>query len=142
MRILLALDTSTQAMDEAVRLARERGADLTALFVLDATWNVYIGHDWLSGSNARASFLDYIKDEEHKAAAATLEIFRQRAGDLPVELKTAAGDVTDEILQELASGAYDLLVMANPFSRGLETMRDPAAKIARKTPVSVMLVKQ
>ena len=64
MKILLALDDSARTMDEALTLARQRGADLTALFVLDTGWSVYTGHDFLLGSHARAAFLDYTRDDE------------------------------------------------------------------------------
>ena len=142
MKILLALDASTRAMDEAARLARERSASLTALFVLDAGWNVYIGHDWLSGSNARAGFLDYVKEEEGKAARAALDEFGRRAAGVDHQVKTAAGEVTDEILAELAAGGYDLLVMAAPFRRGLEVVRDAAGTVLRRAKADVLFVRE
>lgn len=140
MKILLALDASQKAMDEAVRIARERGARLTALFVLDATWSDYIGHDWLSGSNARAGFLDYIEENEQSLATTTAAQFRAAAGDAEYEVKTTAGRASDEILRELRNG-YELLVMSAPFRRGLEALRDTAAEVMRSAPCSVLLVK-
>ena len=35
---------------------------------------------------------------------------------------------------------YDLLVMSNPFTRGLEVMRDAVAKVTKKLPCDVLLV--
>jgi len=146
MKILLALDSSLKAMDEAVRLAGERRAGLTALFVLDTTWNEYIGHDWLSGSNARAGFLDYVRNEEHLDAQRTLSELEARVKALggteqiAYEVKTVAGRVADEIHRELTNG-YDLLVMGYPFRRGLEVVRDPLSKILKKTSCSVLLVR-
>lgn len=140
MKILLALDSSQKAIDEAVRLAKERGAGLTALFVLDATWSEYIGHDFLSGSNARDGFLNYVSDNENGLAEKTIRVFRERAQGVSCDVKMVAGRVVDEILKELKSG-YDLLVMAAPFTRGLEILRDPVGKIMDKAGCSVMLVK-
>lgn len=139
MKILLALDSSQKTAQEAVRVAGERKACLTALFVLDGTWAEYIGHDWLSGSNARAGFLDYIEENEQALAKRTIEEFRQTAGAMPVEIKTAAGRVPEVILRELGNG-YDLLVMSAPFKRGLEILRNAPAAIMKDAPCSVFLV--
>lgn len=133
MKILLALDSSPTAMKEAVRFARERNASLTALFVLDSTWPDFIGHDWLSGSNARDSFLKYIAEEEKQSAEKTLEIFGKTLGDanLDAEVKVRTGNVVKEILDEVKKG-YDLLIMPVPFQRGLEILRNPLSKILNR----------
>ena len=140
MRILLALDDSARASAVALELTKKCQADLTVLFVLDATWNTYVGHDWLSGSNSRADFLDWIKDEEAKAAGSSLVAFEEVAGDTLYTACVAAGDVQRRILDEAEKG-YDLLIMAHPFKRGLEVMRDTCVLIARNAPCSVLLVK-
>jgi len=141
-RILLALDSSEKTMDEAVKAAREKNAFLTGLFVLDATWNEYIGHDWLSGSNARAGFLDYVKNEEQLESERTIKAFEARAlaAGIPHETKVAPGRVPEEICRELAAG-YDLLIMSHPFRRGLEAVRDPLPKILKGSSCSILLVR-
>ncbi len=134
MKILLALDDSARAMDEAVRLASERGAGLTALFVLDAGWSVYIGSDFLLGSHARGDFLEYARDDELAQERATVSAFEQRARAAGVgfEVKSAAsGRVTEAILKELKEGGYDAMVMSLPFRRGLEVVRDAPAAILK-----------
>lgn len=70
MKILLALDDNPRAVDEALCMARERKAVLNALFVMDATWDVFTGHDWLSGCNSRIGFLEYMHSLEEQAATA------------------------------------------------------------------------
>ncbi len=141
MRILLALDTSTQSTAMAFSLAKACQAELTVLFVLDATWNVYVGHDWLSGSGSRADFLDWIKDEEVKAAEAAFAGVRSLAQSFPFLEKTRAGNVREEIFQEAKLG-YDLLILSNPFDRGLEIMRNTAVEIAKSNPCSVLFVRR
>jgi nucleotide-binding universal stress UspA family protein len=145
MKILLALDDSARAMDEAVRLASERGAGLTALFVLDAGWSVYIGSDFLLGSHARGDFLDYTRDDELAQECATVATFEERARKAGVsfEVKSAAsGRVTEAILEELRSGGYDALVMGIPFHRGLEVMRDAAAAILKGAACDMVFVRR
>lgn len=139
MKILLALDDHPRAVEEALRLARERGAVLNALFVIDATWERFTGHDWLSGCNARIGFLDYMLTLEENAASEAAKTYLAKAAEMPGELLTVTGDVVDEILKEAGNG-YDLLVMSNPFARGLEIMRDAVARIVRKCPCDVFLV--
>ncbi len=140
MKILLALDSTPRFVDEAVRLAREKQAHLTGLFIMDATWNEYIGHDWLSGSNARAGFLNYIEDEEKLAAQGAITNFEEAAADIPHSNRVAAGRVADEICRELAKG-YDLLLMPYPFRRGLEVVRDPLPKILKGSSCPVHLMR-
>lgn len=144
MKILLALDDSTRAMDEAVRLASQRGVGLTALFVLDTGWSVYIGSDFLLGSHARGDFLEYTRDDEYAQERATVEQIRQRAqaAGVPCELKTVtSGRVTGAILDELKAGGYDLLVMGSPFRRGLEVMRNAPAAILKAAPCDLLFVR-
>ncbi len=140
MKILLALDPSTETMDEAIRLATEKRASLTALFVLDATWNDFTGHDWLSGSGSRADFLEYARDNELTSEADTIAEFRKRCSP-DCEIKSSTGRVTDEILRELAREKYELLVMSHPFRRGLEIVRDAAGAILKHANCSVYFVR-
>ncbi len=127
MKLLLALDDgpgARRAVDEAIRIAREKGA----------------GHDWLSGCNSRIGFLEYMQGLEEKAAAESARAFLELRGDMPGELLTAPGDVVDVIREQAAKG-YDLLVLSNPFTRGLEVMRDAVARLTRDAPCDVLLVR-
>lgn len=145
MKILLALDDSVRTMDEAVRLASERGAGLTALFVLDAGWSVFIGSDFLLGSHARGDFLEYTRDDELAQERATVAAFeeRARAANLLVEVKSvASGRVTEAILNELKEGGYDALVMSLPFRRGLEVVRDAPAAILKAAACDILFVRR
>jgi len=145
MKILLALDDSTRAMDEAVRFASQKGAGLTALFVLDTGWSVFIGSDFLLGSTARSKFLEYTRDDEYAQERATVEQItaRAQAANVPCEVKSITADhLTDAILAELAQGRYDALVMSHPFRRGLETMRDAAGKVLKGADCDVLFVKR
>ena len=141
MKILLALDSCEKTMEEAVKTAREKNAFLTGIFVLDATWNEYIGHDWLSGSNARAGFLDYVKNEEQLEAERAVQAFETCAAGVPHEAKVVPGRVPEEICRELAAGGYDLLIMSHPFRRGLEIVRDPLPKILKGSSCPVLLIR-
>lgn len=139
MKILLALDDNPRATEEALRLARERRATLNALFVIDATWEMYTGHDWLSGCNARIGFLDYMLTQEENEASRAAKEYLAKAQGIPGDLLTVTGKVTDAICAEAAKG-YDLLVMSNPFTRGLEHMRDAVGKVTKKVSCDVLLV--
>lgn len=140
MKILLALDDNPLTVNQALRLAREWGATLNALFVIDETWDVFTGHDWLSGCNARIGFLEYMQSLEVEKAAATAKQYQEQAAGIPGELLVRPGDVVEEIRREAANG-YDLLILSNPFTRGLEHMRDAVAKVTKKPPCDVLLVK-
>ena len=139
MKILLALDDNPRTIDRALTLAREWGATLNALFVIDETCDVFTGHDWLSGCSSRIGFLDYMLSQEEEAAVTATKLYQEQIADIPGELLTVTGDVVEEIRKEARNG-YDLLVMSNPFTRGLEVMRDAVAKVTKKQPCDVMLV--
>lgn len=139
MKILLALDDNPRAVDEALCMARERKAVLNALFVMDATWDVFTGHDWLSGCNSRIGFLEYMHSLEEQAATAAAKSYLEKAGNIDGKLLTACGDVSEAIRAEAAKG-YDLLVMSNPFTRGLEIMRDAVGKVSKNAPCDIYLV--
>lgn len=141
MKILLALDPSTRTMDEAIKFAAEKEAALTALFVMDTTWNDYTGHDWLSGSDSRADFLEYVRDDEMVSEVDSLAAFRARCSQ-NCEIKSATGRVTEEIVKELAREDYDLLIMSYPFRRGLEVVRDAAGVILKNANCSVYLIRE
>jgi nucleotide-binding universal stress UspA family protein len=142
-RALLALDIDPgpglNVVEEAARFAAWLGAELTGLFVLDATWNDYTGHDWLSGSNSRADFLDWVKDKELAEAQRVVQAFEAAAASVPHRVVTRAGRVVDEILAELAQG-YDALIMPKPFRRGLEIMRNAECDVLKKATCSVYFV--
>jgi nucleotide-binding universal stress UspA family protein len=139
MKILLALDDNPRAVHRALTLAREWRATLNALFVIDETWDVFTGHDWLSGCNARIGFLEYMQSLEIQEAAATAKLYKELAADIPGELLIASGDVAEEIRKEAQNG-YDLLILSNPFTRGLERMRDTVTKVTKKPSCDMLLV--
>lgn len=141
MNILLALDDYRPTWEKALGLTRELKAELTVLFVMDNTWNVFVGHDWLSGSDSRADFLEWMRDEEVKASEAALKDFRILAGDTRFAVKTAIGDVCEEIGKEVRKG-YDLLILSNPFSRGLEVVRKAVPGMAENCPCDLLLVRK
>ncbi|WP_243358851.1 universal stress protein [Fundidesulfovibrio terrae] len=140
MAVLLALDESAQAMDEALRIARERGEALTALFVQDATWHDYLGSDWLSGSNSRGGYIEWAAGHDIRESEEVPRLLLEKAGDQNVAVKVTAGRVPEEILKELGAGDYSMLVMAHPFRRGLEVLRDTAGSLLKKLPCSLHLV--
>lgn len=139
-KILLLLDEDSPAAAEAVRIAQESSAQLTALFVMDATWNDYVGHDWLSGSGSRADFIDYVQQQEEHSAEKAFARLNSLAGEsLKIQCIVKAGNVVDQAREEMKKG-YDLLVVSNPLRRGLERIRANIAALCEKAPCRILLV--
>lgn len=138
--ILLLLDEDSPAAVEAVRIAEASSARLTALFVLDATWNDYVGHDWLSGSGSRADFIDYVQQEEERSSVKAFSRLRSLAGEeMEIQCIIKAGNVVDEARREMGKG-YDLLVASNPLQRGLERIRGNIGALCENAPCRILLV--
>lgn len=140
MKILFALDNSVENQIKALELAKKVQGKLTALFVCDLGWNRFLCHDWLLGSDARADFLHWMRGKESEEALDTLDEFKKLAGDFPVEIKRVEGEVRKEIIKEAENG-YDMLLISDPFMRGLESVKNPIPFIVKSSPCSVLLLK-
>ena len=144
--VLVVLDESGRAIAEGLRLARERGESVTGLFVYERGWNVYIGHDWLSGSNARATFLEYVEEHEQAAEADLRARFLAAAGDTPATFTAICCDdlehLTDAVIREARESGASLIVCADPLVRGLSERRGGTAALVRGAPCPVALVGQ
>lgn len=144
--VLVVLDEPGRAIEEGVRLAGERGESVTGLFVYERGWNVYIGHDWLSGSNARATFLEYVEEREREAEAMLKSRFLAEAAAAGVTARfetVCCGDLehlTDAVLREAREGGYRRIVCAAPLTRGLSERRDGTRALVRGAPCPVTLV--
>mgnify|MGYP000909599568 CR=1 FL=1 len=146
--VLVVLDESGRAIEEGLKLARERGESATGLFVYERGWNVYIGHDWLSGSNARATFLEYVEEHERAAEAALARRFLAVAEAAGVAATFAAvcrddlEHLADAVIREAGQGGYDLIVCPDPLARGLAQRQGGTAALVRGAPCPVRLVGQ
>jgi nucleotide-binding universal stress UspA family protein len=144
--VLVVLDESGRAIEEGVRLARERGEPVTGLFVYERGWNVYIGHDWLSGSNARATFLEYVEEHEQAAERDLRARFLAAADDVPATFAAICCDdlehLTDAVIREARERGASLMVCADPLVRGLSERRGGTKALVRGAPCPVALVGQ
>ena len=147
--VLVVLDESGRAIAEGLRLARERGESVTGLFVYERGWNVYIGHDWLLGSNARATFMEYIEEHEQAAEADLRARFlaaAAAAGDVPADFAAICCNdlehLTDAVIREAKERGASLIVCADPLVRGLSQRRGGTAALVRGAPCPVALVGQ
>jgi nucleotide-binding universal stress UspA family protein len=146
--VLVVLDESGQAIARGVALARERGESVTGLFVYERGWNVYIGHDWLSGSNARATFLEYVEEHEKAAEAELKARFLAEAAAAGVAARFEAiccddlEHLTDAVIRQAREGGYAQIVCADPLTRGLSLRRGGTAALLRGAPCPVVLAGQ
>jgi len=146
--VLLVLDESGRAIEEGLILARERGESATGLFVYERGWNVYIGHDWLSGSNARATFLEYVEEHERAAEAALESRFLAAAKEagVPATFTAVCSDdlehLADAVIREAGQGGHTLIVCPDPLTRGLSERQGGLRELMRGAPCPVRLVRE
>ena len=143
--VLVVLDESGKAIGQGLALARELGQRAVGLFVYERGWNVYIGHDWLSGSNARATFLEYVEEHEKAAEAELKARFLAEAQAAGVEARFEAvccddlEHLTDAVIREAREGGYGHIVCADPLVRGLSPRRGGTKALVRDAPCPVVL---
>lgn len=134
MKILLAYDgfeRSRPALEEAARVARDRGASVTAFSVVppDARGSKSGGHVGMA-PHARedvAQAHEYLR--EHGVAA---------------ETKTEHGDPADKIVEEARAGGYDLVITGTrgrgPVARLL--LGSVSHKVADNSPCTLLIASE
>ncbi|MDH2052063.1 universal stress protein [Achromobacter marplatensis] len=144
-RIIVAVDSShasNRALDEAIKIAKDSGATLRILHVLDdlsvsLATNPYAGY--YSGAlieNLRQSGAKVLEEARTRAAAAELQVETVLYDDLglPVE---------ERILTAAQNWPADLIVMGTHGRRGVKRamLGSSAEAVLRASPIPVLLVR-
>ncbi len=114
-RLLVAVDgseASAAALACAAAQVRCEGRSLTGVFVVDTGWADYIGNDWQSAAGARQGFLDYVRaDQERHAAAARRQFEEATAGLADCRFEVLAGDPAECLVARMADSDAAALVL-------------------------------
>lgn len=142
-RILVPVDgsgTSKRGLKEACRLAKEQGAKLRCLFVIDEHYLTanYMGFMFSSDlidklrENGK-EILDEASEQGRKSGVQVESVMRENA----------EGRVSYKILDEAKSWPADLIVMGTHGRRGLShlALGSDAELVVRESPVPVLLVR-
>lgn len=144
--IVVAVDGSAataEAAEQAANLARQSGAALTGVFVLDGNWPDFIGNDWQSSKGARQGFLDYIqKEQEEQAAAARSQFEAAATGIENASFSLLGGDPTAELVGLATAPATDLLVVSRKVFQvsGRPSLQYLAKTLAQKATRPLLLL--
>ncbi|MDD5328748.1 MAG: universal stress protein [Sulfuricella sp.] len=144
--IAVAVDGSTataEALQHAVRLARQSSAALTGVFVLDGNWADFIGNDWQSSKGARQGFLDHIRrEQEQQAEAARGQFETAVAGLESAHFSVLAGDPTEELVKLANLPGTDLLVVSRQVFQvsGRPSLKSLARILAQKASRPLLLL--
>ena len=113
--IVVAVDgteASREALDHAAHLARQDGAVLTGVFVVDSQWDDFIGHDWQNTERTRRGFLDYIRrEQDSQAREARGQFERATEGLRQARFALREGDPLAVLLELASAPSTDLLVI-------------------------------
>lgn len=109
--ILVAFDDSSharKALDTAVGVARESQGRLTVLSVAEdpAAWS-------MAGTGVAVGYDELRKDIETAVERRLDEALREAPAGLALDKKIRVGPTAPEILDELAEGDYDLIVIGS-----------------------------
>ena len=122
-RILAPVDgseTSTYAFEIALRIARESGAELVPLYVIDVPVTIYVD----GGVGAGVVRNAFVREGEHVSADALAKMQRDNVSGAPrvVEVTVPGEDVAHCILQEALALHVDLVVMGTHGRRGFQRL--------------------
>lgn len=134
---------SASALEHASWLARRDGAVLHGIFVLDTGWRDFLGNDWQSSAGSRQAFLDYVRRELGKQAAAAQRQFEETtAGLAGAVFHVLAGDPVDELAAWMALGEADTLVAGRSVFQvcGRPSLKSLARDLPRKVRQPVVLL--
>ena len=142
-RILVPVDgseTSKRGLKEAIRLAKEQGARLKCLHVIDEH---FLAHDYLgfaympdlfeSLRNNGETILEEASEQAGKAGVSAESVLRESGGIR----------VSERILDEANAWAADLIVMGTHGRRGIShlALGSDAELVVRGSTVPVLLVR-
>ncbi len=145
--ILLIIEESEEfdkALECALKVVQPKEGKVVGLCVIDSTWSRFIGSDFLSSSTARKQFLEYIAQDLKEQAADRIEKFKAAlaAKGVPCEVRIRDGEQAEEIMKEIESSSYDLVVTGAKQLKGLARLRDTkTAKLVREAPLPVLVVR-
>jgi nucleotide-binding universal stress UspA family protein len=142
-KILVPVDgseTSKRGLTEACRLAKEQGAKLRCLFVID--------EHYLTSNYMGFMYMPDLMDKLHDNGKGILEEASGQARKSGVQVESVLREsaerrVSDMILDEAKTWAADLIVMGTHGRRGLShlALGSDAESVVRNSPVPVLLVR-
>jgi nucleotide-binding universal stress UspA family protein len=143
-RILVAVDgsdTSKNALEQAIELAKNLSAKLRIVHVVDMSW-LPIGPELAIDTDAISSAR---RSAGEKTVAAALKMIREagfEAEAAQIETETPTQHVAEAIAQEASRWPAELLVLGTHGRRGFQRLilGSVAEKMARLFPGPVMLV--
>jgi nucleotide-binding universal stress UspA family protein len=133
-------ETSARALSTALRIARETGAELEPLYVIDVPLMSYTAPGF-DPSIVRDAF---VEEGDHLREDALAMMQRENVIGTPrvVEVEPLGGDVAQRILQEAEDRRSDLVVMGTHGRRGFRrlVLGSVAERFVRMAPCPVLLV--
>jgi nucleotide-binding universal stress UspA family protein len=145
-RITVAVDGSQVSelpLVHAVHHARQNGAVLTGIFIIDGQWADFIGNDWQSSKGSRQGFLDYILEEQELQSQRAQSQFHQAAGDWPqANFSVLAGDPIRELVQLANPDSTDLLVTSRRIFQvsGRPILKTLARELSQRASCPLLLL--
>jgi nucleotide-binding universal stress UspA family protein len=142
-RILVPVDgshTATLGLAQAVRIAKEQGAKLRVVSVID---DLSVAQSFETGFDARVLF-DALTAAGKRAIANALKLAHRH--DIKVEkalYETVSGSVADVIVRDARKWKADLIVMGTHGRRGINRMMlgSDAETVLRTAPCPVLMVR-
>ncbi len=110
---------SQKAIKAAARLARELGASLTGVYVMQPYIDPVYAEGMIYGANVSAKRYKEVTEREARKALAQVEIEAQTAGLRYQAAMPTASNAWEGIIRTAKSKKCDLIVMASHGRRGL-----------------------
>jgi nucleotide-binding universal stress UspA family protein len=130
-----------KAIEWTLNIAKLTGAELTALHVRDTYLRQFYNEIYAQG---RREYLDHVDQETLRHSSQAFSLFSQKAEERGVVYTEVVrtGDPLEEIVEELAEGSYDLVVVGGKPLKGIGAFksRNLPAKLASRTRKGAILI--
>jgi nucleotide-binding universal stress UspA family protein len=132
-----------QVMDQTLMLAQRNNCQLNLLHVREDNLLFYGEVDSLLPAVAREQFIDYIHNMNDTQARKVLTDFEEKAADSGIKFnwKTRSGKPAEQIVEELRTGHYDLLVLGTKAPGPGNTSSRVKERVAKEHLCTVLMVK-
>ncbi|XPV74963.1 MAG: universal stress protein [Desulfovibrio sp.] len=100
-----------RAEKEALRWAKETGAELSVLMIMNEDWKHMTGDDWLNTSTTRNKFGDYVTEQVNYEMDLLQERLEKELSEVPVTFIRRGGNISEVLCETAKEVGADIIII-------------------------------